>query len=76
MTANLSIVNLKRVTNLYRIVESKIFLTLIEGVLMNPKMVLTVTGIFEVIFAIGIFFGAGDLASDGIPEISEQALFG
>ena len=42
---------------------------------MNPKMVLTVTGIFEVIFAIGIFFGAGGLASDGIPEISEQALW-
>ena len=38
-------------------------------------MVLTVTGIFEVIFAIGIFFGAGGLASDGIPEISEQALW-
>ena len=70
MTANLSIANLKTVRNLNRIVESKIFLTLIEEVLMNPKMVLTVTGIFEVIFAIGIFFGAGGLASDGIPEIS------
>ena len=42
---------------------------------MNPKMVLTVTRNFEVIFAIGIFFGAGDLASDGTPEISEQALW-
>ena len=42
---------------------------------MTPKIVLTVTGIFEVIFAIGIFFGAGGLASDGISEISEQALW-
>ena len=42
---------------------------------MTPKIVLTVTGIFQVIFAIGIFFGAGGLASDGIPEISEQALW-
>ena len=38
-------------------------------------MVLTVTGIFEAIFAIGIFFGAGGLASDGIPEISEHVLW-
>ena len=42
---------------------------------MTPKIVLTVTGIIQVIFAIGIFFGAGGLASDGIPEISEQALW-
>ena len=42
---------------------------------MTPKIVLTATGIFQVIFAIGIFFGAGGLASDGIPEISEQALW-
>ena len=42
---------------------------------MNPKMVLTVIGIFEVIFAIGILFGTGGLASDGIPEISEQAFW-
>ena len=42
---------------------------------MTPKIVLTATGIFQVIFAIGSFFGAGGLASDGIPEISEQALW-
>ena len=42
---------------------------------MTLKIVLTVTGIIQVIFAIGIFFGAGGLASDGIPEISEQALW-
>ena len=42
---------------------------------MNPKMVLTVTGIFQVIFAIGIFFGSEGLASDGMPEISDQALW-
>ena len=42
---------------------------------MTPKIVLTVTGIIQVIFAIGFFFGAGFLASDGIPEISEQALW-
>ena len=42
---------------------------------MNPKMVLTLTGIFQVIFAIGIFFGSEGLASDGMPEISDQALW-
>ena len=33
---------------------------------MNPKMVLTVTG---------IFFGSEGLASDGMPEISDKALW-
>ena len=42
---------------------------------MSPKMVLTVTGMFQVIFAIGIFFGSEGLASDGMPEISDKALW-
>ncbi len=42
---------------------------------MHPKSVLTVIGSFQVIFAIGIFFNAGALASDGIKNISEQALW-
>ena len=42
---------------------------------MQPKSVLTVIGSFQVIFAIGIFFNAGALASDGIENISEQALW-
>ena len=41
---------------------------------MKPKLVLTVIGSFQVAFAIGIFFNAGALASDGIDKISEQAL--
>ena len=42
---------------------------------MKPKLVLTVIGSFQVAFAIGIFFNAGALASDGIDKISEQALW-
>ena len=42
---------------------------------MNPKMVLTVIGSFQVALASGIFFNAGALASEGISEISDQALW-
>ncbi len=42
---------------------------------MNPKMVLTVIGSFQVALAGGIFFNAGALASEGISEISDQALW-
>lgn len=42
---------------------------------MQPKSVLTVIGSFQVLFAIGIFGNAGALASDGIENISEQALW-
>ena len=42
---------------------------------MNPKMVLTVIGSFQVALAGGIFFNAGALASEGISEISDQTLW-
>ena len=42
---------------------------------MKPKLVLTVIGSFQVALAIGIFFNAGALASEGISEISDQALW-
>ena len=42
---------------------------------MKPKLVLTVIGSFQVALAIGIFFNAGVLASEGISEISDQALW-
>ena len=38
-------------------------------------MVLTVTGMFQVIFTIGIFFGSEGLASDGMSENRDQALW-
>ena len=42
---------------------------------MNPKMVLTVIGSFQVALASVIFVNAGALASEGISEISDQALW-
>ena len=42
---------------------------------MTPKLVLTVIGSFQVAFAVHTFFTAGAVASDGIENISEQALW-
>jgi len=58
LTVNLTIANLQAVTFFNRIVESKIFLTLINGNIMTSKIVLTTTGKIMLLHGLLFFFGA------------------
>ena len=62
MTANLPIAIIHAVTIFNRIVESTIFITLIKGVDMSPKIVLVTIGALMTLHGIGLYFSAGSMA--------------
>ena len=44
------------------------------NVIMSPKTVFTVTGILMLLHGIMFFFGARDMVTTGVPNISDEAL--